>query len=98
MKKTWLSCSLALVLALSSASCYTLNHTVGKGAQGSTEVAKRQWWALWGLVPLGEIDSQDLAGGAKDYGVRTEWTVIDVLLNLLTAWVTIYSQTVTVTK
>ncbi len=98
MKKTCLSCLLALVLAISSTACYTLNHTVGDGAQGTTEVSKRQWWAVWGLVPIGEVDSYDLAKGAKDYSVETQWTIIDILLNLITGWVTIFSQTVTVTK
>lgn len=86
----------ALALALSG--CFTLNHEVGRGAQGSTEVSKRQWYALWGLVPLGETDSQEMANGATDYSVKSEQSIVDILLNLITGIVTINSQSVTVTK
>ena len=86
----------ALALALSG--CFTLNHEVGRGAQGSSETSERQWYALWGLVPLGECDSQEMANGATDYTVTSEQTIVDILLNLITGFVTINSQTVTVTK
>lgn len=87
---------LALTTALSG--CYTMTHTVGRGAQGSGERSHRDWYALWGLVPLSETDSQDLAGGAADYTVQTQWSITDILINLFTTWVTIQSRTITVTK
>jgi len=85
-------------LALSLSGCFTLTHDVGTGAQGKDEVEKRQWYALYGLVPLGEVDSQEMAKGATNYTVKSEQTIVDILLNLLTGFVTINSQTVTVTK
>jgi hypothetical protein len=88
----------ALTLTLALSGCYTLNHTVGRGAQGNDDEEKRQWYALWGLVPFDEVDSQDLANGAQDYSVRTQWTPIDILINIFTGIVTITSRTVTVTK
>lgn len=91
-----LAAALALVLTLSG--CFSLSHQVGRGAQGGSETEKRQWYALWGLVPLGEIDSQRMAGGATDYTVESEQTIVDILLNLITGIVTINSQTVTVLK
>lgn len=91
-----LACALALTPSLSG--CYTLEHTVGRGAQGGHEESERQWFILYGLVPLNEVDSQDLAGDAKDYDVETEQTVSDVLINLLTGFVSIFSRTVTVTR
>jgi hypothetical protein len=87
---------LALAAALSS--CYALEHRVGNGAQGGSDTSKRQWYILWGLVPLNEVDSQEMAGSASSYDVKSEINVIDVLLNIVTGFVTIYSQTVTVTK
>lgn len=89
-------CTLALTAALTG--CYTMNHRVGNGAQGSSEVEKRQWFALWGLVPLGEVDSHALANNATHYDVQTQMSVVDFLLNLVTGWVTITSRTVTVTR
>ena len=86
----------ALALALSG--CFTLTHEVGKGAQGSSETEKRQWYALWGLVPLGETDSKEMANGATDYTVKSEQNIVDIILNLFTGIVTINSMTVTVTK
>ncbi len=71
---------------------------MGKGAQGDSEKEKRQWYAIWGLVPLGEIDSQDLAGDAQDYSVRTQASVLDIIINIFTGFVTITSRTITVTK
>jgi hypothetical protein len=89
---------LAVLLALCFSSCFTLDHTVGMGAQGSQEEEKRVWYALWGLVPLTDFDSKELAGDAKDYDVRSQQTFLDIVINIFTGFVTINSQTVTVTK
>jgi hypothetical protein len=86
------------VLALAISGCFTLTHEVGRGAQGGSETSKRQWYALWGLVPLGETDSQDMANGATDYTVKSEQNITDIILNIFTGIVTINSMTVTVTK
>lgn len=89
-------CSLALAATLSS--CYSLDHQVGTGAQGGAKTEKRAWYFLFGLVPLNEVDSKELSNGATNYDVKSEINFLDVVLNLFTGWVTIYSQTVTVTK
>ncbi len=96
MKKMLLALACGAVLL--TPACYTLNHTVGSGAKSGVETEKRQWYILFGLVPLNEFDSKELAGGATDYKVQTEWTPIDILINLVTGLVTISSRTVTVTK
>jgi hypothetical protein len=49
-------------------------------------------------VPLDEHDGGHLADGAKDYTVRTQQSPIDVIMNLFTGWISIFSRTVTVTK
>lgn len=90
----WLT-ALALTALLSG--CNTLNHTVGRGAQGSHEESKRVWYALWGLVPLDDdFDSQELAGSATDYDVESQWTFTDIVLNIFTSLLSFNSQTVTV--
>ncbi len=80
------------------AGCFTINHKVGKGAQGSTKVEQRQWYVLWGLVPISEIDSQAMAGGATDYTIQTQFSVVDVIIGIFTGLVTVQPRTVTVTK
>ncbi|MDZ4722470.1 MAG: hypothetical protein SGI97_00945 [candidate division Zixibacteria bacterium] len=91
---------LAMIFALSIlGGCFTMNHTVGTGGVGG-EVAgkKRQWYFLWGLVPLGgPVDGGQMAGGAANFTVKSQQTPVDVLLNLVTGFVTIYSRTIVTT-
>ena len=96
MKKLMLALVCGSVLL--APACYTIHHTVGKGAQSHTESEKRQWYILFGLVPMGEVDSKTLAGDATDYTVTTQWSFVDVLLNLFTGLVTISSRTITVER
>jgi hypothetical protein len=87
-----------VVLSLPLAGCYTLKHTVGEGGSGAKVAEARQWFILWGLVPLNEHDGGHLADGATDYTVQTQMSPLDVIMNLFTGWITVYSRTVTVTK
>jgi hypothetical protein len=86
----------ALTLALSS--CYTMVHTVGDGARGGQVTAQKQWYALYGLVPLNNVNSKTMAGGAENYTIKTEITFIDYVISAFTSWVTITVQTVEVQK
>lgn len=97
MKKLCLPLALVLVL-FAAPGCYTFSHTVGGGGAGGETVEEAAWFALWGLVPLSEPDSGDMAGEATDYTVTTEFTVIDIIISFFTGWVTIHKQTVTVQK
>jgi len=96
MKK--LGLALLCCSVLMSPACYTIHHRVGAGAKGDVETEKRQWYVLYGLVPLGEVESKSLAGEATDYDVQTQASVIDILLNIFTGLVTITSRTITVTR
>jgi len=40
-------------------------------------VEERQWDVLWGLVPINEVKSEEMAGDAEDYVVDTELTFLD---------------------
>jgi hypothetical protein len=72
-------------------------HTVGKG--GSRPAAEaRQWYILWGLVPLNHIDGGRMAGGASDYTIKTQQSFVDVLINIFTGYISIYSRSVWVLK
>src|SRR5213593_3334540 len=93
--RTALACA-ALCLPLTA--CYTLTHTVGRGGSGRAVEQARQWYALWGLVPINHVDGGRLAGGAAEYTIRTQASFLDVLINIVTGYVSIVSRTVTVTK
>ena len=78
--------------------CATHTHVVGKGAQGTDMIESRQWYVLWGLVPINDIDTNTMAGEATDYEITTEHTVLDFVINVFTSVVTVNSRTVSVRK
>jgi len=86
-----------ILIAASLSSCMSLTHTVGSGGYGESE-SKRQWYVLWGLVPINEVDSKQMAGGAENYTVKSSITPLDFVINIFTGLVTVYSQTVEVKK
>jgi hypothetical protein len=99
MKKSLTSALLGVVLLSSASACNTFQHTIGQGAQGNTKVAEeRQWFVLWGLIPINEIDGAELAGSRTDYTIQTQWSAVDVLINIFTGYITVYSRTVRVTE
>lgn len=89
---------LVLALAWGSLGCYTMKHTIGTGPQTGVESSDRQWYILWGLVPLGRVDGGDIAGGAQNYRITTKIGVVDIVLNIFTGLFSIYSQTVIVER
>ncbi len=78
--------------------CSTHVHTVGDGPQGNDMIESRQWYVLWGLVPMNVVDTNAMAGAATDYEITTEHTALDFIINVFTGAVTISSRTVTVRK
>jgi hypothetical protein len=76
-----------------------MNHVVGEGGSAmSTPTKERQWYILWGLVPLNDVNSKAMAEGATNYTIRTQYTALDFLINILTGIVSIQSMTVEVRK
>ena len=98
MDKTIKTLLLAGVILSTFAGCFTMNHVVGSGAQTGVTQTERQWYALWGLVPINSVDSKTMAGGASNYTVKTEYTPLDFVINIFTSIVTIESMTVEVKK
>jgi hypothetical protein len=84
--------------ALFMVGCMTHVHKVGNGAQGFEQMEKRQWYILWGLVPLNDIDTNQMAADAADYTIETQVKPLDVVMNIFTSYITVYSRTVTVKK
>ncbi|MDZ7263178.1 MAG: hypothetical protein ONB16_01245 [candidate division KSB1 bacterium] len=92
-----------LVIGLAVIVCFLMGcaahiHKVGTGAQSSQKVEARQWYALWGLVPINQVNTDQMAEGAKNYTIKTEQSALDVLINIFTGYVSVVSRTVTVTK
>lgn len=78
--------------------CAAHVHEIGKGATGSDYEEARQWYILYGLVPINEVDTADMAAGATDYTITTQVTPVDFVINLFTSVVTVNSRTVSVEK
>lgn len=98
MKKQLSSLAVALLIMFSVSSCYTMTHTVGAGAQGADVSSKKQWFALWGLVPISQVDTKAMAGGASDYTITTKQSFGDSVIGMFTGIVTISPRTVKVVK
>lgn len=89
--------TVVVALLFTLASCTTHEHIVGTGAAtGYTESAK-QWYLLYGLIPLNNVDTKAMSGGAANYKIVTQTTIIDSLLGSLTAGL-IMPRTVRVIK
>lgn len=95
MKKTVL---LGMLLLLLLSACVSHTHVVGNGPNSGEKVMARQWYALWGLVPLNQIDTKAMAGNSEDYEIKTEYSPVDIILGIPASYITVSSRTVIVTK
>jgi len=98
MRKAITTTLCVMFLSVALGGCFAFKHTVGNGGTGQTSVAQKQWFLLWGLVPLTNVDGGKMAGGAADYTIKTEYSIVDFLISIVTQWVTVYPMTCTVTK
>ena len=78
--------------------CAAHVHKVGHGAQGNDIMMERQWYVLYGLVPINEVDTNAMAGEATDYEIMTQYTGLDVIINIFTGVISVNSRTVIVRK
>jgi hypothetical protein len=76
--------------------CSIHEHTVGLGPNGIDEVSGRQYYLLFGLLRLNEVDSQRMAGNLTSYRVTTSWSFTDILLSPFLIFLTVSTRTVTV--
>jgi hypothetical protein len=87
------ACALA---ALAAAGCVSHSHAVGLGPTGTGEQSDRQFYLLFGLVPLNTVESQRLAGDLTSYTIETGYSFTDLLLTPLLLPLTVTSRTVVV--
>ena len=84
-KKATLIGVLAVFAMVMLVGCYTNEHIVGTGAAtGYTESAK-QWYLLYGLLPLNNVDTKAMSGAAQNYKIITQQSVVDMVITGLTA-------------
>ncbi len=79
-------------------SCMTNYHTIGKGSQTGSVKTGRQWYALWGLIKIGDVDTRKMAGESTDYEIKTYFGGIDWLVGMFLGWLTLNTRTVKVIK
>lgn len=93
------SCAILMIASmLLVIGCATHIHKVGDGAQGNDITNARQWYILWGLVPINDVDTNAMAGGASDYQITTSVTVVDFLINAVGSYITLNARSVSVQK
>lgn len=97
MKKLIKPFLMGLVL-LSMIACSTNIHKIGNGAQTLNSKTARQWYVLFGLVPINEVDTNEMAANAQNYEIKTEQTFVDGIITAFTSMVSVSCRSVTVTK
>lgn len=88
---------MAGLILIGSIGCMAHTHTVGAGSRGMGPPATaRQWYILWGIIPINSVDSKHLAGDAVDYTVHSWRSPLDIIINILTHFISIHSRTIEV--
>jgi hypothetical protein len=87
---------LLIVGVASGGGCTAHRHTVGLGPTGTGETSVRQWYLLFGLAPVNEVDTQRLAPDLTSYAIETRSSFLDIVLLPLLLPFTVVTRTVTV--
>ena len=90
-----------IVSSLFLIGCSTHVHTVGTGPQTGVKNTARQYYLLYGLIPLNTVDTDKMAGSVANYEIQTQVGGMDVVINIASAVAIagiVSSRTVTVTK
>ncbi len=89
---------LVTAMLLFTIGCTSHVHKIGTGASTGSEESARQWYILFGAIPLNDVNAQEMAGDTQNYEIQTEQSFIDILIGGVAGMVTISSRTVTVKK
>ena len=96
MKTKKIVCLVLLIaVTISVAGCYTIKiggkAELAPSTEEGTKIAqKRCWYALWGLVPIGDNSTDSLIPGTvKKVRVETKYKISDFFINIFTGIVTI---------
>ena len=77
--------AMMLVASLLIVGCSTHVHTVGAGPQSGVTNTARQYYLLYGLIPLNTVDTGEMSGGAKDYEIQTQIAPVDIGIGMASA-------------
>jgi len=88
----------SIVIAFTLSSCFTMQHVSGTGASKSIVVKKKQWFALWGLVPLNKVNAKAMAENSNNYIVKTGFSFGDIVIGVLMFPFSLEHQTITVIR
>ncbi|MBC8311829.1 MAG: hypothetical protein H8E72_05950, partial [Candidatus Marinimicrobia bacterium] len=91
MKKLIIAMMLASSLLI--VGCSTHVHTVGAGPQTGEVTSARQWYVLFGLVPLNTVDVNEMSGDAKDLEIKTSTAPLDIIIGIPASYITVSSRT-----
>ena len=99
-RRKLISLILLVSVTMSVAGCFTIRvggkAELAPSTEEGTKIAhKRCWYALWGLVPVGDNSTDSLIPETvKKVRVETKYTVSDFLINIFTFIFTIETFTV----
>jgi hypothetical protein len=85
-----------LLATIAAAGCTSHYHSIGLGPTGSAEQSERQYYFLFGLIRINEVDPGRMAADLTSYSIETEFSFTDLLLSPLLIPLTVTSRTVTV--
>ena len=89
---------LLIMFAMVIVGCSAHVHTVGNGPQTGEVESARQWYLLYGIIPINTVDTGAMAIGSDNYEITTVTGPIDILIGIPALYVTVSSRTVTVTR
>ena len=81
--------------------CSTHVHTIGTGPQTGLEKSARQYYLLYGLIPINTVNTGEMVGDATNYEIQSQVAPMDIVINVASAVAiagVVSSRTVTVTK
>lgn len=74
----------SIVLTTLMSSCFSHKFTIGEGPKTGVQLTAKNHFFLYGLIPGGASDPQDMAGGAENFEVTEVQTFVDGLVGILT--------------
>ena len=93
-----LSTALLIVAMVFVIGCAAHTHKGGHGPAFYRTTGERQWYILYGLVPINHIDTQAMADGRRNYEITTQITLVDFIYRVLFYPATTTCRTVRVTR
>lgn len=87
-----------LLLTVGLAGCQVHTHRIGSGPTGLGAETARQYYWMFGLLQLNEVNVQRMAADLNGYEIRSEISFFDLLITSVLFPLTITTRTVTVER